>query len=602
MKYPGTQEYESQIQYADKSLHDVVFHKGTFTDADGLVAGVLGIMTDISTQKQAEEAFRESQKVYKLLAENTADVIWTRDDNMRFTYVSPSFENLLGYKPEELDDAALEKLLSPFSLENIVNITAESQDIEESGMFETLRFDQELTHKNGTKRWTEAILTYLYDDDSELTGFVGVTRNITDRKLAQDALRESESRLKTIFDSVQAGVLIIDPETHEIRDINPAAILMIGGDMSKEQIVGKVCHTYICPEEKGRCPITDLGQTTDHSESVLVRADGTKCDILKTVVPITLKNRNYMLESFFDISVIKAATEALQKSEAELQKAKEAAESANRAKSEFLASMSHEFRTPLNGILGYTQILRNDKHLSEKQRKAINVIHGSGEHLLMMINDILDLSKIEARKMELEPITFQLHDFLINTTEVLRIRAEQKGIALIYESNPDLPEKIYGDKYRLRQILLNLIGNAIKFTEKGTVVLSVMREPSAVTDSGQGTDTKIRFQVEDTGIGISDEKLKEIFLPFRQASGRLAKAEGTGLGLAISQRLVRMMEGELYVKSTPGQGSKFWFIADLPEAEWKTDPPDRIEVLKDIVGFKGSARKILIADDSKKIV
>ncbi len=246
----------------------MVFHKDTFTDTEGCVAGVLGMKTDVSSQKQAEEAFREGQKVYKLLAENTADVIWTRDDKTRFTYVSPSFENLLGYKPEELDDMALEKLLSPFSLENIVNITAESQNIEDSGMFETLRFDQELTHKNGTKRWTEAILTYLYDDDSELTGFVGVTRNITDRKRFQVALRESESRLKTIFDSVQAGVLIIDPETHEIRDINPSAIQMIGGGISKEQIVGRVCHTYICPTEKGRCPITDLGQTTDHSEKV----------------------------------------------------------------------------------------------------------------------------------------------------------------------------------------------------------------------------------------------------------------------------------------------------------------------------------------------
>ncbi len=177
---------------------------------------------------------------------------------------------------------------------------------------------------------------------------------------------------------------------------------------------------------------------------------------------------------------------------------------------------------------------------------------------------------------------------------------EQKDVALIYEGNTDLPVKIYGDKYRLRQILLNLIGNAIKFTEKGNVVLTVMRVPSSVTDNGQRTNTKIRFQVEDTGIGISGEKLKEIFLPFHQASGRLSKAEGTGLGLAISQRLVRMMGGELHVESTPGQGSKFWFTADMPEIEWETESADKIEALKDIIGFKGPARKILIADDSEK--
>lgn len=278
-------------------------------------------------------------------------------------------------------------------------------------------------------------------------------------------------------------------------------------------------------------------------------------------------------------------TQQLQEKNIHLQKAEELAKAANSAKSEFLANMSHELRTPLNGILGYTQILKRQKNLAEQQKDGLNVISQCGEHLLTLINDILDLSKIEARKMEIHLSNFPFSDFLSGIAEICNIRAEQKGISLIYEPITKLPLAVQGDEKRLRQVLINLLGNAIKFTEKGGVAFKVGYQ-----------DGKIRFQVEDTGVGMAPEQLQDIFLPFHQVGEANLKVEGTGLGLAISRQLVQMMGGEIKVKSTLGQGSIFFFDLDLPEvSEWATNAAKANAHV--IVGFKGGKRKILIADD-----
>jgi signal transduction histidine kinase/CheY-like chemotaxis protein len=265
-------------------------------------------------------------------------------------------------------------------------------------------------------------------------------------------------------------------------------------------------------------------------------------------------------------------------------RAEEAAEAANRAKSEFLANMSHELRTPLNGILGYTQIFKKDKTLTERQKNGNDIIHQCGEHLLTLINDILDLSKIEARKMELYPEEFHLPEFLNGIYEICRLRAEQKGIPLIYQTRCPLPKFIRADKKRLRQVLMNLLSNAVKFTEKGSITFKVGYQ-----------ERKLRFQVEDTGIGIAPEQLEEIFLPFQQVGEPRRKIEGTGLGLTISRQLVQLMGGELKVKSTLGKGSVFWLDLDLAEVSQQSDAANADE--RTIIGFVGSKRKVLVVDD-----
>ncbi|MBD2437089.1 hybrid sensor histidine kinase/response regulator [Nostoc sp. FACHB-110] len=281
------------------------------------------------------------------------------------------------------------------------------------------------------------------------------------------------------------------------------------------------------------------------------------------------------------------------------QKAEELAASANSAKSEFLANMSHELRTPLNGILGYTQIFQADNSLTAQQKNGINIIHQCGEHLLTLINDILDISKIEARKMELYLQDFNFLAFLAGIVEICRIRAEQKGISLIYQPLDPLPSRVCADDKRLRQVLMNLLSNAVKFTAKGNITFKVgyvNQDEKWITNPAISNEAncQIRFQVEDTGIGIAPEQLEEIFLPFKQVGDNSLKTEGTGLGLAISRQLVQMMGSDLYVTSELGKGSIFWLDLELPEVLQHT----KVNVNElNIIGFAGAKRKIMVVDD-----
>ena len=315
----------------------------------------------------------------------------------------------------------------------------------------------------------------------------------------------------------------------------------------------------------------------------------------------------YLLEISTEHSDIVSAE--LQKAKEQAEQAQSEAEMANHAKSAFLANMSHELRTPLNGILGYAQILQHDRTLTDKQKDGIAIIHQSGDHLLTLINDILDLSKIEAGKLELIKNDFFLPTFLQGIVDLFRLRAEEKDILFFYHefmSGEGFPKGVHGDEKRLRQILLNFLSNAMKFTlPRGKVTFTISHQSKPSLDNSQLG--QFLFQIQDTGIGIASTDLDKIFEPFQQVGEKNQQIEGTGLGLPISQKLVKMMGGEVKVKSELGKGSLFEFELLMPTILSLESTESRL-YSHTIIGFKPKAERtrragnsdsisILIADD-----
>jgi signal transduction histidine kinase/DNA-binding NarL/FixJ family response regulator len=275
---------------------------------------------------------------------------------------------------------------------------------------------------------------------------------------------------------------------------------------------------------------------------------------------------------------------------AELKDAMQAADNANHAKSDFLANMSHELRTPLNGILGYSQILLRDRTIAPKQKDGVNIIHQCGSHLLTLINDILDLSKIEARKLELTPKDTHFESFMYDLVQICRVRAEQKDIAFVYETRNALPVAIHVDDKRLRQVLINLLGNAIKFTDRGNVTLKVGAMEATSPDYH-----RLRFQIEDTGVGMTHDQLQKIFLSFEQVGDKQRMTEGTGLGLAISQEIIHLMGSEFQVESVLDKGSTFWFEVEVLAAKDWMEAPTFAK--GQIIGYQEEKQTILVIDD-----
>jgi len=361
---------------------------------------------------------------------------------------------------------------------------------------------------------------------------------------------------------------------------NPAMARMCGYDTSEELIRGMNDIGHQLYVERGRRSeflrrIETQDELTDF-ESEMRRRDGTTVWVSESVRVV--RDAQGKVSHFEGVAVdITQQREAARA----LRAAKEAADAASRAKSYFLASVSHELRTPLNGILGYTQILRRDPALGEKQREGVRVIHESAEHLLALINDVLDLSKIEAGRIELQPADFDLVEFIAGVERVFAPRARDKGVLLETQVDTDVPRWVRGDEQRLRQVVFNLVANAVTFTRRGGVVLSVKVEGG-----------ELCFSVSDTGPGILPEDVGKLFEPFMQLGG--PRAGGTGLGLAISRSLVERMGGRLQVESKPGWGSRFWFAVRLPAAAGVSGTTSG---LRRVSGYEGAVKRVLVVDD-----
>ena len=400
----------------------------------------------------------------------------------------------------------------------------------------------------------------------------------SERKRAEEALRDREGRIRRLVESNIIGIFFWDMGGG-ISEANDALLRMVGYSR-QELLLGNVQWASMTPPEyraadaRAAEELRQAGTCAPY-EKEFIRKDGQRIPVLIGGALLEGSQEN-------GVAFVLDLTERKQ-AEAE-REARQAADAANRAKSTFLANMSHELRTPLNGILGYAQILQRGKTLGERQMAGLNVIRQSGEHLLTLINDILDLAKIEAGKLELNPTPISLAEFLRVIAEMVGVKAEQKGLDFICDLAPDLPSWIRVDEQRLRQVLLNLLANAVKYTDRGQVTLRVRFLPPA----------RLRFEVQDTGIGISQEQLEAIFQPFEQAGEIQRRLGGTGLGLAISRQFVRLMGSEIQVDSRVGQGSTFWFELEVPVVE----PEMAAASLEStVIGYEGPCRKILVVDD-----
>ncbi|MGB2639777.1 MAG: response regulator [Candidatus Acidiferrum sp.] len=409
---------------------------------------------------------------------------------------------------------------------------------------------------------------------------------VDERMRGEERLSEERKVLRALIDNVPDFMYVKDLDCKFL--VANVSVARQMGAKTPEELIGKSDFDYYSPELAAKFyedeqRVIRSGQAEINREETGLDVQGNVSQVMTTQVP--LRDRNGRVTGLAgvgrDITHLKKAQE-------EMQKAREAAEAASRAKSEFLANMSHEIRTPLNGVMGMTD-LALETELTPEQREYLETVKISGDSLLTVINDILDFSKIEAGKIDLEAIDFDLRDSLESTLKTLALRADEKGLELLCEVAPEVPEIVRGDSTRLRQIVINLVGNAIKFTDKGEIAVKVQVEAK------EGHDCICRFTVADTGIGIPEEKRELIFAPFSQGdTSTTRKYGGTGLGLTISTRLVQMMGGRIWVDSELGRGSQFHFTVRLGAADAKeiklgtVAPP---ELLRGV--------KVLVVDDNR---
>ena len=391
------------------------------------------------------------------------------------------------------------------------------------------------------------------ETDLGLLGILATAIGIEEeRHAAEEALREREQFTRAVFDSAQVGILVSDAATGAVIEANNAAAELLG--LVRDEIIGSSTARFVRPGEQNlpqhsASPVGAVG-----TQRTVLRPDGREVPVLATAVATSLHGRRHLIECFVDISL-------KQQMEDELRAAVRAAEVASAAKGEFLANMSHEIRTPLNGVIGMSQLLL-ETALDERQQRYAETVARSGEILLSVINDVLDFSKIEAGRMELERQCFGLPELVENTADTFTYQASSRGLELVVDVSADVPERVLADHTRLRQVLCNLVGNAIKFTHHGQVVVKCALE------GYRGDLALVRFEVSDTGIGLAPDRRHRLFSPFSQLDASTTREYGgTGLGLAICRHLVDAMDGEIDVESEVGVGSTFHFTLPLPVSE-----------------------------------
>jgi PAS domain S-box-containing protein len=523
-----------------------------YTERDLIALERLASLYALAVQRsRSAAALRESEQRYRTLFESAGDAVFLHDLAGHFLDVNQVACQRLGYSREELLEMTPQDIDSP---SYAVKVPERMEIIQREG---ALVFETEHISRDGQSIPTEVSARIIeYDGQPVL---LSIARDITERKEAEEQIRHQRDLLENTIESLPHPFYVINVEDYTIRIANSAS-----GYENSQQRPEVTCYELThgidepCNTSRHPCPLKEVQGTGQPATVEHIHYNQAKQPRHVEVHSYPIFNDagqvQQIIEYTLDITERKKAEEALRT-------AKEAAETANRAKSIFLANMSHELRTPLNAILGFSQLMARDIRLGTDQQENLDIISQSGEHLLALINDVLTMSKIEAGRIVLNEKSFDLFRLLNALEEMFALRAQEKGLSLIFDYGEDIPRYIRADESKLRQVLINLLSNAVKFTLEGGVTLRIGTKPlkAPPVQNMWQDNLRLYFEVEDTGVGIAPDEINQLFDPFTQTQSGQAAQEGTGLGLAISRKFIHLMSGELKAVSEVGQGSLFKF-------------------------------------------
>jgi PAS domain S-box-containing protein len=556
-------DFEEQIRRPDGT---VVWLKDTaraVKDDEGQVLYYEGSLEDVTERKRFEEEIRRQKDYFEALFLNNPIAVVTADLDANVVSWNPMAEKLFGYTPEEAIGRHLDDLVASDSSLRAEAAGYSDQVLRQKRVQATTR----RSHKDGSLVDVELLALPLVLA-GESAGFCAIYHDISERKRFEREIRRQKEYYEALFINSPVAVVTVGRDGNVVS-WNPAAERLF--DYSQAEAIGRNIDDLVAKDDSIRTEAVTLtevyskggGSGVVGAYPGLVDASGR----VRLTTRRTRKDGSLVDVSLQGLTVFAGGEEAgfivIYTDIGELQQARRQAEAANQAKSTFLANMSHELRTPLNAILGFSQLMDGDPNLTAGQQENLAIINRSGEHLLALINDVLEMSKIEAGRVTLQETDFDLYDLLDSLEEMFRLRSEGKGLTLSFRRAANVPRRIVSDEGKLRQVLSNLLGNAVKFTKEGGVALRVSA-PSAASPQPKAT---LHFEVEDTGPGIAPEELEGVFNPFVQAALGQEPQEGTGLGLAISRQFARLMGGEITARSELGRGSLFQFDVQVGLAD-----------------------------------
>ena len=565
-----------QLRRLDGKAGHVEVFKAPIFDSEKRQIGFQVVLRDISEEKHLEDAHQRDRNLLTIVLENHPDYVYFKDKQSRFIQISNSLAKRMHLENREeavgLTDADFQKDISEQLEDERALIRGDVGVVEKQ---ENVDFGDNKTS------WCHTTKLPIRDAEGTIIGTYGISRDITHQKTVEAELASERDRLETIINNIPDWIFVKD-RAGRFLNCNEAFIRdHTFGEVA--DVIGKTDYDFWNPEFACNFVADDQivmrsGAPQYNQEECVVDEAGNRRWLSTSKVPLFDADGN----AIGLVGVGRDITKS-RKAKEQLAAAKEAADAANLAKSDFLANMSHEIRTPMNAIIGMTELLM-DSDLKPVQKDYLSMIHSSGDSLLRVINDILDFSKIEAGKMELDVMPFGIRESIGDTMKTLALRAHDKQLELAFRVEPDVPEALCGDVGRLRQIIINLVGNSIKFTDKGEVLVDISLK--------QANDERaiMLVRVKDTGIGMSKSACEKVFEQFEQAdSSTTRRFGGTGLGLAITKRLVEMMGGHISVTSKEGDGSEFQFTV-------KFDIGDERELARVPVVVGGT--RVLIVDDN----